>query len=511
MSTAQRLLPEPNTTQLGSLLIAVSVAVGGWILATATGTTRSVVGAGLAGGLLGITVLFRDTETPIGTAVATLLLPIPTLIGLVAVGLPIRELVLVGVEGDPILRPLIGQLGVTVAVGIAAFGVVATLDTGVGSGAVAKLWETAVMALFGIGFALGGLLILQFDALTAVPGPSVDGSGLTAFVLQPSEPLVVLITFWLLWCLFTGLLKLLVAVAPVLELTPQTKQSTVRLALSRTHTVLNVTFALLLGLTTVSVLLALLSTDIRVIVARFPAAFELFAAPGLRRGLVGGIALVTAGTLLLGGLQLVTGRVTDAVGSLVPSILAGGGAVAVSVVGSPLLPRLVSRVPDTPTVPVEQAVTALTPPGVILAALALAVILLIGVLTTIVVAGGLEYIPRRTPGSAIASGGLGVGAIAIGISGSETFVVFMAVAVSILVWNIGERSVTTRAELGTLPSIQLEAVHAFSALGLAVAGVGLAWGLYTNALGRVTVSGGTLVGALASTVGVLILVVTLRG
>jgi hypothetical protein len=402
---------------------------------------------------------------------------------------------------------------VIVAVGMAAFGVVATLDMGVGKGAVTELWGTAMRALFGIGVALAGLLVLQLDALAAVPIsiPGVDGSIFTAFVYRPSEPLVVLVTFWLLMTLQVGTLKLLVAVAPIGELTPQTKQAAVRRGLSRTHSVLNAAFAMALGLTTVSILLTFGGVDLRPLLAFFPAAFELFAAPGLRRGLVSGIGLVTLGTVLLGGLQFVTGRVTDTVGSLIPSLLAGGSAVAVAVVGSPLVPRVVDRIPETPVVPVDQVVDALTPTGVVLAALTVAVALLTGVLAVIVTAGGLRYVPRRTAGSAIASAGLGLGAIAVGIAGAGVLVVFATVAVSILVWNIGERSVTTRAELGSLPSVQLEAVHTFSALGLAVVGVGLAWGLYTNALGRLAVSGGTLVGVLASAVGVLLLVVALRG
>ena len=141
------LLPEPDTTRLGSLLIATTVALGGWLLTSATGSPQPALTAGLAGGLLGGIVLVRDTETPIGTAVATLLLPVPSLVGLVAVGLPLRELVPLAIAGEPFVRPLIGQLGVIVAVGMAAFGVVATLDMGVGKGAVTELWGTAMRAL----------------------------------------------------------------------------------------------------------------------------------------------------------------------------------------------------------------------------------------------------------------------------------------------------------------------------------------------------------------------------
>lgn len=505
-------LPEPDTTRLGSLLIAISVAFGGWLLTSATGTARPALAAGIAGGVLGAIVLIRDTGTLIGTAVTTLLLPVPSFIGLVAVGLPLRESVPLAIAGEPFVRPLIGQLGVTIAIGIAAFGVVATLDTNVGKGAVAQLWGTAVRALFGIGVPLAGLLVLQFDALTAVPIfiPSINVSRLTTFIYQPSEPAFVPVSFWILVALQIMTLKLLVTVAPIVELTPQTNQESIGRVLSRTHSVVNTGFVSALGLTVVSGLLAFGVSDPQALIARFPVVFDLLASPGLRRGLVSGIGFLTLGVVLFGGLQFVAGRVTTTVGRLVPSVLAGGSALTVAVVGSPIVPQAVSWIPETP-IPVDQVITALTPPGVVLAGITIAVALLTGALTMIVLAGNLRYIPRRTAGSAIASAGLGFGAIAAGISGSEVIVIFVAVAVSILIWNTGERSVTTRAELGHSSSIQLESVHLFSALGLAAVGIGLAWGLYTNVLSLLTVSGGTLVGVLASTVSVLLLVVALRG
>lgn len=510
MMAGQTNLPKPNTTRLGSLLIATTVALSSWLLTSATGTTRPGLVAGVAGGLLGAIILVRNTGTPLGTAVATLLLPVPSLVGLVAVGLPLRDLVPLAIAGDPFIRSLIGQLGVTVAIGIAAFGVVATLDTGVGKGAVAKLWGTAVRALIGIGVPLAGLLILQFDALTAVPIPGIDGSTLTTFLYRPSESVFVPVSFWLLVALQIAALKLLIVVAPVMKLTPQTNQESVGQLLSRIHWMFNTAFVPVIGLTIISILLAFGVSDPRALLARFPVVFELLAAPSLRRGLVSGIGLVTLGVVLLSGLQFVAGRVTDTVGRQIPSMLAGGSAVAVATIGSPLVPQAVSQIPETPVL-VGEVVTALTPVGVVLAGVTVIVALLTGVLTMIVAGGGIKYIPRRTAGSAIASAGLGIGTIAAGIGGADVLVIFAAVAASIFIWNTGERSVTTRAELGPSSSIQLEAIHMFSALGLAVVGVGLAWGLYTNALSRLIVSDGTLVGVLASTVGVLLLVVAIRG
>ena len=504
------LLPEANTTRLTSLLIAVAVGVGGWLLTTAVEAVEPLLVAGLAGGLLGVTTLLVDTDHPVGTAAATVLLPVASLAVVGAFGLPIREVVPVALAGDPFVRMVIGLLGSTLAVGLAVFGVVGTLDSGVGKGAVATLWETTVLALVGIAVALGGLLVVQLDALAAVSLPGVDGSLLSAFVYRPSEPPVVVVTFWLLTSLLVGTLKLLIAVAPVVELTPQTKQATVTTWLSRTHSALNLTFGLVACLTLAAVGLVVWSTDLGRLLAPYPGVYGLFAAPGLRRVLVTGIGLLTLGTVVLGGLQFATGRVADTVGRLVPSLLGGATGVALAVIASPAVPRVLDRVPETP-LPVDRVATALTPPGVVLAVLAVSMGLLTGVLAVLIAAGGLKYIPPRTAGSAIASGSLGVGAIAAGIYGGGTLVVFALVALSVVVWDLGERSVTTRAELGALPSVQLEGIHTFSALGLGVVGVGLAWGLYANALGRLAVDGGTLVGVLAAAVGVLLLAATRRG
>lgn len=511
MSTGQTLLPEANTTRLVSLLIGLTVAGGSWLLTRVAGTVEPALAAGLAGALLGLSILIRDTETPVGTAIATLVLPVAGIVGLVALGVSLREVFVLGTTSESILRPFIGQVGILIAVGMAAFGVVSTLDNGIGSGSVTKLWQTTVMALFGISVALAGLFIMQFDALAAVPIPGVDGAALSTFVYQPSELPVVIISFWVLNCLFVGTTKILIDVAPISELTPQTKQASVDQALARLHSAFNILFAVLLGLTAMSLILVLSSIDLDEFLAGFPAVVSLLAAPEIRHGLVAGITVGTVSTLLLLGLQFVTGRVTDTLGSLVPSLLAGASAVGVAIVSSPLVPRLANQIPETPVVNVEEVITVLTPSGVVLVLLAVTVGLLLGVLTILMAAGGMRYIPQQTAGSAIASGGLGVGAIAAGIYGGHPLVVFAVVATSVLVWDLGARSATTRAELGAMPSVQLEAVHTFSALGLAVGGVAIGWGLYTTVLGRLVVSGGTLMGLLASAVGMVILVVALRG
>jgi len=393
---------------------------------------------------------------------------------------------------------------------MATFGVIGTRNREIGSGAVTRLWNTSVIAWLGVAVALGTLLIVQFDALSAVGVPAVGGSVLTDAIFRPTEPKNILLTFWVLVALSVGTLKLLVDVAPVIELTPQTKQQRMRRVVSRINSTLNWSFVLLIGVTVLVLATHIFAVEISSLADQIPAVFGLFSSTGLRYGLVAGISVMIGCTLLIGTLQLVTGRVTKTLKKLTPALVAATGSVLAAFAGSPLVADAAAEA-DISVIPVETILTTLTPPGVVLAGIALSVGLLTGFLTLIVIAGGMKYIPQRSAGSAIASGSLAVGAIAAGVYGGHSLTVFAVVASSIVVWSVGDQNATVRAELGTTSSVQLEAIQTLSAIGLATAGILLAWLLSTTVLGQLMVSGGTLMGVLASVLGVAILIVILRG
>jgi len=232
---------------------------------------------------------------------------------------------------------------------------------------------------------------------------------------------------------------------------------------------------------------------------------------GLRRGLLQASGVLALIGVILWGLQAATGRVTNAVSRLLPIPVAAASAVAIAVAGGSFVGQAVPRVPAVYRPQVEQVVNALTPSGVVLAVIVAAMSLLSVALVVVALGGAIRYVPRRTAGSALASAGLAVGAIAAGVYGAGVLVVASVVAISIFVWSVGDQSVTTRAELDAASSVQLEAVHTISAFGLAGGGIALAWGLSTAALDRLTVADGTLLGVVASAVGILILVVGIRG
>ena len=511
---AHGVLPEPNTTRATSLLMMGAVGVGIWLLTTVTGSRQPPLVAALAGGIVGITMLISDTETPVGGLAASLFAPAVSLLVLGAVLAPIWVLVqsvllqseVVGIES--ILRFAVGQVGIALAAGMATFGVVGTLDGEFGEGGATQLLRNTDTAVLGPMIVLAGVAVVRLDALASMPVLGVERALPTLSVLDSPVPAAVLLSSWGVATVFVGVLKLTLAVAPIVELSPQPREAAVGATLARLNRGISVGWGVMTLLTLAPVGLAM--ADL-VEIRRFEPVIGLLETDGLRRGLLQASGLLALVGVILWGLQAVTGRVTNAVSRLMPILVAAASAGAIAVAGGPFVGQAVARVPAVYQPQIEQVVSALTPTGVVLAVIVAAMGLLSVALMVVAVGGGIRYVPKRTAGSALASAGLAVGAIAAGVYGAGVLVVAGVVAVSVFVWSIGEQSVTTRTELGEASSVQLEAVHTISAVGLAGGGIALTWGLSTIALNRLTVADGTLLGVLASAVGILILVVGIRG
>ncbi|MFQ3475102.1 hypothetical protein HKK80_02420 [Halonotius sp. F2-221B] len=508
------ILPEPNTTRATSLLMMVAVGVGIWLLTTVTGSRQSLLVAAVAGGVVGLTMLVSDTETPVGGLVASLFAPAVSLLVLVAVLAPIRVLVqLVLVQSDvvgieSILRLAIGQVGVALAAGVATFGVVGTLDGKFGEGGATRLLRNTDTAVLGPMIVLAGVAVVRLDALASMPVLGIERALPTLSALDSPVPAAVLLSFWGVATVFVGVLKLTLGVAPIVELSPQPREAAVAATLTRLNRGLNIGWGVMTLLTLSPVGLAM--ADL-IEIRRFEPVVGVLETDGLRRGLLQVSGLLALMGVILWGLQAATGRVTNAVSRLMPIPVAAASAVAIAVAGGSFVGQAVARVPAVYRPQIEQVVSALTPTGVVLAVIVAAMSLLSVALVVVALGGAIRYVPRRTAGSALASAGLAVGAIAAGVYGAGILVVAGVVAISVFVWSVGEQSVTMRTELDAAASIQLEAVHTISAFGLAGGGIALAWGLSTTALDRLTVADGTLLGVLAAAVGILILVVGIRG
>jgi len=506
---ARGILPEPNTTRATSLLLMIAVGVGIWLLTTVTGSRQPPLVAALAGVVVGLTMLVSDTETPVGGLVASLFAPVVSLLVLVAVLAPIRLLIppdVVGIEA--ILRVAVGQVGVALAAGVATFGVVGTLDGEFGEGGATRLLRNTDTAVLGPMIVLAGVAVVRLDALASMPVLGIERALPALSILDSPVPAAVLFSFWGVATVFVGVLKLTIEVAPIMELSPQPREAAVAATLARLNRGITIGWGVMTLLTLVPVGLAMADfVEIR----RFEPVVGVLETDGLRRGLLQASGVLALIGVILWGLQAATGRVTNAVSRLLPIPVAAASAVAIAVAGGSFVGQAVPRVPAVYRPQVEQVVNALTPSGVVLAVIVAAMSLLSVALVVVALGGAIRYVPRRTAGSALASAGLAVGAIAAGVYGAGVLVVASVVAISIFVWSVGDQSVTTRAELDAASSVQLEAVHTISTFGLAGGGIALAWGLSTAALDRLTVADGTLLGVLASAVGILILVVGIRG
>jgi hypothetical protein len=504
--------PEPNTTRLGSLLLAVAVGAGVWLLTTVTGSYRPAIVAGAAGVVVGFTMLVCDTETPAGTILASLLLPGVSGIVVLPLALAIRGLFPLETVGlESILRLVVGEIGIIIAAGVASFGVVGTLDGEFGEGGAKRLLGALETAILGPVILLGGLAIVRFDALTEIPALGLENPIPTALLYQSQPTSATLLTFWGLTTLFFAASWMALGAAPIRELTPQTREAAVTAALSRLYRGGRILWIGVTILTLGPLLLIVAGFDVLQIAPIFRPIVAFFASDGLRRLLLQLTGLLALAALVLWSVQAVTGRVTNAVSKLTPIPVAAASALAIAIAGEPFVSELLARLPAMVQRPLQQVVTALTPAGVILAGIVVVMGILSTALTLIVIGGGIRYVPKQTAGSALATGGLAVGAIAAGVYGAGFLVVVAVVAVSVFVWSVGDQSVTTRTELAGVSAIQIEAIHGISALGLAAGGIALAWGLYTTALGRLAVPDGTLVGVLASVLGTLILVIGVRG
>lgn len=505
-------IPESNVTRPTAVLIALAVAVGIWLLTTVVGRTLPALVAGCSGVSVGALTILRDTETPVGLAITALLLPIGGASVLAAVVLPVRMLVPVPVDAILATIPTaIGLFGLVGATWLAGFGVLGLFNTTVGSGSVADMWAVNNKAAVGPSIIFAGILVGRFDALGQVPSVGFDSLGITSALLAPRNATVAMITFLVLCSFVIAGVQLILAAAPIVQLTPQTSQARAEAGVKQLSRLLNGSLWVIVSLTVVGIVAVVSSADITAIAGRYPALFELFAASGLRRILL--VAFVGAIVIaaVFGGIQLVTGRIASTVGWFVPGLLAGATTGTLSVVGTPAVPMLRDRVPTAVAPLVEQLTTALTPAGVIAGAIVIGMSLLTVVLGVVVFGSGINYFPVETAGSAMAATGLAIGAIAIGIFGAPGLTVFALVGLSVFVWDIGDRGATTWAELKSEPPLQIEVIHILSTAAATIGGIAIAWMLYVSVLGGIVPEGGTMLAMLAAMLSVVVILVGIQG
>ncbi|WEL22739.1 hypothetical protein [Halorhabdus sp. BNX81] len=502
-----------GTTRIATLVMGLSVSAGVWLLVGAGGSMRATAVSALAGGTLGIAVLLSAGETPLRRAVSTLFVPVTAVLLVGGFGLAIFDGVL-GTLGDGFRVPVVGRallahVGVAVAASAGTFGVLGTITDGIGDGAVARFWKTAITTEIVLVAALGLLVALRFDALDL---PTGDLSAAADPFLRPADPRVALVTFWLIVAGGLVMGRRTLSALPLVELAGRSSRPQLETGLDRADSVLRSATVAVVAVTFLSALGFATDPDAGVFAMEsIQPVLSVLENQPLRRALVAVTLALGAIVLVVGGLQRVTGSVTGLLRRLIPSILGGVVVIVAAWFASPFVAGLLADVPATYRPSAASLLDALTPAGALLAAVAVAVFLLAVLLAMLVGAGGVSYVPARNGGGAIASAGLAVGTILVGVAGGGPVVVFAGVALSIVAWNASERGVTTRAELGARGALHLDVVHTVAALSVALPGMAVAWLLYSNTLSDLAVPGGTLVGVLATLAASLVLLVALRG
>lgn len=503
--------PDPNGTRPMALLVASGVVGGIWLLTTVVDSTTPAVLASLAGASIGVLTILRDTESPAGVAVTTLLLPVVGLTLLAAVLVPVRLLVPVPVGSIRATIPVaVGLFGLVGAAWLASFGVLGVWNRTVGRGSVAAMWTLNNRAAVGPVVLFVGILIRRFDALTKIPAIEVN-LGLRSVLIAPQTAAVAMITFVVLCDFIIAGLQLILAAAPIVELTPQTDQARVKNSINRLSRLLNIVLLLGLSLMVGGILAVLLSVDIAALAERYPTIFALFAASGVRRALLAGFGLTIMTATVFAGVQLLTGRVATAVGWVVPGLLAGSITGVFAAFGTPAVSLLQERAPAALTPVITQVAAALTPAGVVAGVTTVGMSALTVGLGVVILGGGINYFPSEAAGSAMAATGLAIGAITLGIYGASGLTVFGVVGLSVFIWDIGDRSATTRTELQATSALQIEVLHLLSAAGIAAVGVALAWGLYANVLGQIGRTNGAVLAMVAASIGMVVLLAEIQG
>lgn len=507
MAAERDLFPENNISWGTATLIGSAVAIALVFLVTATGTMATVVVAAVAGGSLGYAALLQDTKTPAGTVLTAALLPLASLVVLAALAYPLSV-----AAPQSWLHGVI-NVGLALGAGLAAFGVIGTLDANIGVGGLTRLRTTTQKALLGPIVPLVGVFAIQVVTQLSLPTAGENGRLITEIFVAPSNPALGLITFWVLTTVCLGTYKLLVSVTPIMELTARTKKATVAGTLSQLNRLLDLTLGVAVLLIWFSGLLVFSTVDVLSLADRYPAAFALFTASSIRWLLLGTTGIMGILAAHLAAIDRLRQRGTGAVEQVIPAPIAGMSAVAVASIGTTVLSNPVEKLvtQTSATLPAEQLVAMATPFGVLLTVLVVAMGVIVTVIAGIEGACTVGFIPSRSAGSAIAGGGLAISAIMAGLSGAAPVSVFTVVALSIVIWSAGDQSATIRTEVGHVQTLQLDVLHGLSAVGLAGGGALLAWGLYTTVLGSLTVAGGTVVGLVASVTGTLVIIAVLRG
>lgn len=476
----------PQTTRTASVAVLGLVAVGLWLVASATGAVAVTGVMALAGLLLAVAVLLRAGDTPAQTAASTALVPIAALAFAAGLGLVVADRLgptLAGGAGPvaAVVGLLFGSLvplGVGLGAWLAVLGAVGTFRAGLGERETLGAFNSAVVTV---------LLLGTVGAVVAALALWRELEPLEQF---PSELTVSEVTIALgdprLALLATGLMLVPVGYAgqrsirslPLSQLAPHQYRDLTEAIERDADTVFGWAFLggiLLAGGVGIAWATGLLTPAFAEIPALQTVATLLvaFAVPW---GLLALSVVFAAVYAVMAGVQRLTGRVAGTIAGLVPDTVGAIGLAALAVLAGSARPT------TGPAAAALEATLAGLPPfvdftGLVLAGLGAAVALLATALFGLIVLGAFGLVPGRSTGSALAGGGLGLGAVVVALVEGPPLVIFAVVSLAVVAWDVGAQGVTAHAQLGRgeRSVVRVEAVHWLVSLGVAGAGAIAAW------------------------------------
>lgn len=512
-----------KTTRLASLQIAVFVSIGFWLLIQSAGSSRGTFVFGLTGFLFGIAIVFRAQQNDITRTIASVLVPIVGISLLAGVGVTgldiVREVMQSQLNFQAIAKMSIKDIGLNIAAGIAIFGTVGTIAGGVGDRGVSRLVPTAIGNLLTVGLFLLGYIYLRSALLTSADIPSANVSQLASHLLQPGNTGLALVALWSLVILVLLSARMALSAVPLVELAPRRHEDRLKQGRDRLRSWLGI-IGVLLILAGVSIYIFFAPRHGPGFVAQLRQTlgpgvsgplFAMIQAEGLRYTLLAASLVFAAVTFAFRGLEYLTGSITSTIRRFFPAVIGGLVAVAIPIPITSRFLSVVSEIPLAQRPAVHEMITAVGAYGALVAIMGAAIAGVVLILLGVSFAGGIRFIPLRGSGGALAATGLAIGAIVLALVDPAPFPLLAIVTLSILTWNVGERGVTTRTELGATPPLTLETLHSLGGLIIAIPAMGFAWWIHTSSLASISAPEGTVIGVVASLFALSLLLVYIKG
>jgi hypothetical protein len=396
-------------------------------------------------------------------------------------------------------------VALAVGAGMAALGATGTAQNGVGEGAVRRTHRSATATTAVAGLALGAVLIARGDALDGSPVPTIAPGALLIPVLSPGGPTASLASFFGLVVVAALACRWALSVLPLAELSPRARRRAVERTIDRLDA--DCRAVTRYGVVAVG---ASLPTALPAVRETLPvAAAGALLAPTAPRGLLLLLAVVAAALALAGRLlQAATGTTAATLGRLLPATVGGVGVTLVAVAVDDTVRGAVDGLPPAVRPVAARLLDALSPTGVVLGVALVALVALTAALTGVVVLRAVGLVPTRG-GGALAGAGLSACAIVLGLGGAPPLATFGLVGLGVVAWDVSDRGVRARADLGPGSAASVETVHAVGSVAVAAVGVGVARASL-GLVGAVSLPDGAVLGAVVAVAAAVILLGVLR-